>query len=126
VDGLPVFVRRSRTVLQGDLPILLVCHLLDPGAGEDVLYHGLFFQHMADRTECANEPRGLLHRSFPHGQRSSEDLRTRRRKAPFKTKTRSFGGDVNSIAQKARGCKLAFCPASRRRSWKGDYTPWRR
>jgi hypothetical protein len=42
VDGLPVFVRRSRTVLQchglvanvtGDLPFLLVCHLFDAGAG---------------------------------------------------------------------------------------------
>ena len=64
VDG-PVFVRRGRTVLQfyglvanvaGDLPILLVFHLFDQGAGEDVLYHGLFLpvQRLTEQSALTN------------------------------------------------------------------------
>jgi hypothetical protein len=55
----------------------------------------------ADRTECANEPRGLLHTSIPHGQSSNEDLRTRRRKAPLTTG--SFGEFRLTIRQNQQG-----------------------
>jgi hypothetical protein len=34
----------SDSNVAGDLPILLGCHLFDPGPG-DVLYHGLFLQY---------------------------------------------------------------------------------
>ena len=119
VDGLPVFVRRSRTVLQcdelvanvaGDLPILLVCHLFDPGRPRRTFdTTGFSSSTTADRTECANEPRALRHRSFPHGQRSNEDLLTRRRKAPSKRRPRSFGEvRLTAIRQNHRinkGCR---------------------
>ena len=109
-----------------DLPIFLVCHLFDSGAGEDVLYHGRFLpvQRLTEQSALTNRE-GCATDLFLTGNALARTVELEgAQKSAFKTKTRSFGEfRLTAIRQNHRinkGCRTKprptanFCPLVQR------------